>query len=308
MKNIAKLFDYFKLAFHLNKQNKRLYLPQIVLILLQVVLYLALGVFLYKLAVSFGDRGFVKEVLWDSFINLAWWIGIVIVLSLIASIVIESGLYNMYSRCIKEGQLEEGAFSQGVSKYFLKFLLADILMLILWVIILIPYIIIGLLSLLTGFILIPLLISVFTIMWKVSMVVEDVAVIEGFRRGFRFAKKNFIPLSFLVMIMGAFTSQGGGGSFSTNSRNGDSSNDISTLKEKLPGDIDFPNIPFPESYMEALPYIKMGFYILIPVVGVAIIVNSLVLMIFKIFFGLSTFIMYIDSTKDIKDEVTLEVE
>ncbi len=316
MKGVAKLFDYFKLAFHLNNENRRLYLPQIVLIFLKAGLYLVFGVYLYRLMVSFGDSGFSWEIIKSSFKSLVWRIGGIILFANLAAIVVEAGLFNMYKICIQKGKYEYGAFSEGVRKNFIRFLLADFLMILAWVLMLIPYIIIGILSLFAGFVLIPLLISIFTIMWKTSMAVEDVFVIEGFKRGYRFAKKHFVPLSVFVIIKTAFLfmqsggSGGGSGGSSANASNWDwgSKNLPPSITDKVPDGLKTADISFHEAYMKALPYAKIGFYLLIPIISIAIIVGSLVRMVFEIFFGLATFVMYIENTKEANDEAALGVK
>jgi hypothetical protein len=318
MKGVAKLFDYFKLAFHLNNENRRLYLPQIVLIFLKAGLYLVFGVYLYRLMVSFGDSGFSWEIIKSSFKSLVWRIGGIILFASLAAIVVEAGLFNMYKICIQKGKYEYGAFSEGVRKNFIRFLLADFLMILAWMLMLIPYIIIGVLSLFAGFVLIPLLISIFTIMWKASMVVEDVFVIEGLKRGFRFAKRHFVSLSVLVILKAAFLSVQGGGSSGGGSASGSSANLSNwnwssqkygaTFTDKAMDGFKISDMSFHEAYMQALSYIKIGFYILIPIVGIAIIVASLIRMVFEIFFGLATFIMYIENTKEASDEAALGVK
>ena len=307
MKDITKLFDYFKRAFHLNTHNRRLYLPQIVLILINACLFIAFGIFIYRVMAGFRYSGFSEYIIIKALIDMAWWIGGWIVFGILSSVVLEAGIFNMYRVCIIDNELISGEFFQGVRKNFLRFFLADIIMLVVWLLILIPYIIVGFLSLMTGFVLIPLMISVFTTMWKVSMVVEDVFVIEGFKRGFHFAVDHFIPLSILVIIRESFLNFGNG-SYNSSSSGKESSSSSSKFFEDLPGDMDPSDIPFSKGYIEALPYIKMGFYILIPVVTVAIIVGSLVRMVFKIFFGLTSFVMYVDNANRHVDESSWEVE
>lgn len=307
MKDITKLFDYFKEAFHLNRENRRLYMPQMVLIFIKTCLYLAFGLFLYKLVVSFEYRGFGKEVLEDIFLNMAWWIGGMIIFSIVASIVFEAGLFNMYKVCIYKKQFMGGEFVEGVRKNFIRFLLADFIMLLVWLLILVPYIIVGVLSLLIGFVLIPLMISVFTIMWKVSMVVEDIFVIEGFKKGFHFAVEHFIPLSVLVIIRGSFLSIGNA-SYNSNSGNGSTTNTSPKFMDDFLGDFNPRYIPFKRGYMEVLPYIKLGFYIMLPVISIAIIVGSLVRMVFQIFFGLTSFVMYINNGNPAEHDFFSEVK
>ncbi len=306
MKNIVKLFDYFKQAFHLNVENKRLYMPQIVLILIKTCLYLFFGIFLYQVMVSFGQTGFSEILIRNALFGMGGWIIGMVVFTILAGIVLEAGLYNMYKVCIFDKELISGEFFQGVRKNFFKFLITDIIMVIFWLLLLIPYIIVGVLSLLTGFVLIPLIVTIFTIMWKVSMVVEDIFVIEGLKRGFHFAVDNFIPLGLLVIIRESFLNIGNG-SWRSNSSSGDSSESASGFMEDLPVDIKPPEFSVREGYVKALPYIRMGFYILLPVISIAIIVGSLVRMVFQIFFGLASFIMYVDNNFTANDMYT-EVE
>ncbi|SHI37936.1 hypothetical protein SAMN02745751_00186 [Dethiosulfatibacter aminovorans DSM 17477] len=306
MKDVARLFDYFKDAFHLNVENRKLYMPQIILILVKTCIFLAFGIFIYQVIVSFEYTGFSENVIKDAVFGLAWWIAGMILLGIIGGIVIEAGLFNMYRVCIYERELRSGEFFEGVRKNFLKFLLADFIMLIVWLLIFIPYIIIGVLSLLTGFVLIPLMISVFTIMWKVSMAVDDVFVIEGFKRGFHFAVEHFIPLSVLVIIRESFLNLGNG-SWKSNSRSS-SSNSSSNFMDDLPIDIEPPDITVHQGYLKALPYIKIGFYVMLPVISIAVIVGSLVRMVFQIFFGLASFIMYADNVSKPDERSSWEVE
>jgi hypothetical protein len=78
--------------------------------------------------------------------------------------------------------------------------------------------------------------------------------------------------------------------------------------DDLPGDFNLGDIPFKQVYMEALPYIKIGFYIMLPLISISIIVGSLVRMVFQIFFGLTSFVMYMDKGKPATHDMFSEVE
>jgi len=306
MNEIAKLFDYFKRAFQVNKNNRGLYLPQITLILVKACYYLAFGIFLYQLTIGIGDMGFEATTFKEVFFSMAWWIGGMIVVGGLGSMVVEAGLFNMYKVSINDELIDSNIFFEGVRKYFIRILLANILMMIFWVAFAIPYFIISVFTLLAGFILIPLLITVFTTMWKVSMVIEDLTVIEGLKRGIRFSTKHFVPLSALVIIKQAFLSSQAGSSGNANAGNWDSSNNISKVTDNSPVDLDTVHFSFNDVYAQALPYIKTGFYILIPVVSIAIIIASMVRMVFEIFFELSIFVMYIEKSKEAELEPIAE--
>ncbi len=293
MERIARIFDYMKSAFHLNKENRGLYKPQIVLILIKTAFFIFTGVLLYKVMLFIGSNRFWVSSIWQLVFGLIFWFLSVILLLAIVGVIVEAGLYNMYKSCIVTGALTEGAFSDGVRKYFIRFLLADLLMIVAWILFLVPFIFIGFLTLMVGFVLVPLLFAIFTAMWKVNMVMEDTRVIEGLRNSIAFGKSHFLPLGFLVMIRGAFLSMSGGGGGGSGG-----SNSASTGSQIGPaGD----NVTFGYMYREILPYLKIAFYVLIPVVSAAIIISSLVRMVFQVFFSLCIFIMYQENT--VGDEV-----
>ena len=292
MKDISSLFDYFKKAFQLNKSNKELYLPQVALILTKAAMFIAFGVILYQFAMDVGEVGFGVESLIEYAKTMAWWgVGLVFITA-VGGIVVESGLYNMYKTSLNEEALTMTVFTDGVSEYFFRMLFANLLLLVFWFIILIPYVIIGIITLFAGFVLIPILITIFTTMWKVSIVMDDMKVMDGLRNGINFAKANFKPLAVLMIIKSAFLSSAGGsgGSGNSGSSNWNNTGDISHV------DMGFES--FQEGYVQALPYIKTGFFVAIPVISIAIIIGSLVKMVFEIFFNLSIFVMYNETVKD----------
>lgn len=298
MKRVVLIFDYFKRAFSLNKTNKALYQPQIALILLKTCLLIIYAIILYKIMVSMGNASFSFEVLWDIILKSTGWLIIVIILQSLASIVVEAGLYNMYKSCILNEHVESGVFQEGVMKYFFRFLSADMLMILIWIILLIPYIIIGILTLAAGFVIIPLLFVVFTTMWKVIIVMEEAKLFESLQRSINFAKVNFLPLSVLVIIQKAFSALAGGGS------GGSASSNVGTWRQsansgqtttKITDAFENTKLSFEQWYPDFLSYFKTGLYIAIPVISIAVIVSSLVKMVFKIFFSLSVFVMYFEN-------------
>jgi hypothetical protein len=292
MERIARIFDYMKSAFRLNKENRGLYRPQIVLILIKTVFFIFTGVLLYKVMLFIGENKFWISNIWQLVFGIILWLLAVVFLLAIVGVIVEAGLFNMYKSCIVTGALTEGAFADGVRKYFIRFLLADLLMIIVWILFLVPFIFIGFVTLMVGFVLIPLLFAIFTAMWKVNMVMEDTRVIEALRNSIAFAKNHFLPLGVLVVIRSAFLSISGSG-------NGSGGSNSTSARSQLQPAGD--NVSFGYMYNEILPYLKIGFYILIPIVSVAIIISSLVRMVFQVFFSLSIFIMYQENA--VGDEV-----
>lgn len=301
MEKLLTIFDYMKISFKLNKNNRALYKPQIVLILLKGLFYVVIGVMLYDFIFSIDD--FQSPI--DIIFKFLFQIGGLSIASLffyyIGVIIVESGLYNMYKSCIMKEKVYEGIFTDGVRKYFMKFLIIDILTMIAWIILFIPFIIISMITLLAGFVLIPLLASIFTSMWKVSIVMDECKIYQGLKNSFNFAKTYFVQVSCIVILSQAFsglTSGGGLGNF--NFPTGNSSSDLK------PSTDDF-NLPLSQWYTEAIEYLKIGFYILIPVVSIAVIISSFVKMVFKIFFELTLFVIYNANNNKQSPELTKEV-
>ncbi|MTI47040.1 MAG: hypothetical protein FH761_04330 [Firmicutes bacterium] len=279
MRKSYLIFDYFKEAFHINKKNKKIYLPQLALIGFKSLTIILAGIFLYS---------FIKKelfILYDfnRVMGLISNFGIKIVIVFLAygivSVIIESGLYNMYKELILTKGLTKGTFWTGVKKYALKFLLGKILVLIGWIIIIPFYLILGVATLLIGLTLIPIIISVFLSMWKTSLVMNDHGVIAAFRDSFGFAKRNFFPLSLLQIIHWAFVHRNSG---SLNSQS-----NFSNFSNKPSIDLDF-----------AINATKVLIAGLIPFITISTIVTSFIRMVFEVFFSLVIFITYKNDFKN----------
>jgi len=300
MDKVLKIFDYFKLAFSVNVNNRKLYKPQIALIILKTCFYVIGGLFLYRFFLAVDRLGFSEELLWGTFLKMFGLTLVSVFTYLLLSIVVESGLYNMYKSCVNQGAIQEGDFQTGVKKYFWRFLLVDVLMIVFWILAVIPYLIVGVVTLFAGFVLVPVLIQIFTSMWKVSMVMEDVKVIDGLKRAFKFANINFLPLSVLIIIRNSFSSisKGSGGKGGSSSSNPSTNfNNWDSVPEDIGNDIATSfDTSFYQWYDKAFPFVKAGFIILIPVISIAVLISSLIKMVFQIFFSLSLFIMYHEIT------------
>ncbi len=315
MNNIGKLFDYFKKAFHINKQNKGLYMPQMVFIVLKAIMFVGVGVFLFNFVTNIDEMAYMDKALIQTFVGFAWWMVALVLVGVFGSMIVEAGLFNMYKMTLIGENVNSTVFYEGVRKYIVKILLANLLTFAFWILFLIPYVIIGVLTLLSGFIVIPLLITVFTTMWKVSIVIEELGVIQGLKQSIRFAKANFKPLTVLVIIQQAFIASGykgsGGSGSSGNTGTGNLGN-LENMPDVMHGSsstVYNTEIEFHQMYQEALPFIKTGMYILIPVINIAIVVSSLVKMVFEIFFQLTIFIMYVENRDNIEvDENKNKIE
>jgi hypothetical protein len=124
MEKAYMVFDYFKEAYHINRENKVLYRPQIVFILLKLLMIILIGLRIYTWIGAFdldairalNENDVLRFILSYGFAILA----IVIVYSII-SVVFESGIYNMYKKCLLDGSAQTADFYEGVRAYFLKF-------------------------------------------------------------------------------------------------------------------------------------------------------------------------------------------
>lgn len=311
MEKIAIIFDYFKEAFKLNTENKGLYKPQLAFIAAKTCLLIFISVSLYGILHKVSYFNSVDEMIGWSLLGLAGKMFFVGIVFFVISVIFEAGLYNMYKEVVLNGSLREGLFKEGISKYFVKFLLTDLFTAGFWIVISVPYAIVGAVTLSAGFVLIPLIINIFTTMWKVSIVMDEIGVFEGLKTSFNFAKSNFLPLSAMIIIREAFINMSGGGSYGGNS----SSN---TFNYKMNGGnqdmwnskfdgLDNPVFNIQHALNEMLPSIKQIFMIVVPVVSIIFVMFSIIQMVFIVYFSLSIFVMYDDKTKKIGLESPEEV-
>ena len=289
MDKLVLVFDYFKEAFHTNKQNKALYKPQIVLIAARVLLIIFVGIGVYSWlgidnlnALSLADpRDLLGLVLGIGSRLLA-----ILLAYALLSVILESGLLNMYKKAVTLGHTELGDFKEGVSKYFFRLLAGELIILICYLLSLPFYIILGILTLTVGLTVIPLVAAVFLTMWKVSLVMNDTGIFTAVKDSFGFAKRNFIPLTVLQIIHWAFA-KGVGGGGSSNFRFPENNSTGSSLTDGFNG------LPGVEHALESFVRIlKITIAVLIPVISIATIAASIVAMIFEVFFSLAIFVAY----------------
>lgn len=294
-----RLFDYFKAAYRINRQHKELYRPQIYLILLRGLLVLLTVFSLFDLTerlIQLGDMAGSNQfmrIFWNEFSGLP----LILILAtlfilLFGSTYVEAGLYNMYYKLSIQDN-DDADFIYGANRYFFPFLFGNIIIGLFWFFAIIPYVLLGLLTLTLGFTLIPLIVGVFLMVWKVALVSEQIGTFPAFGKSFSFGKRHFIPSSLLLMIKGSLsTLSGGGGSggggntgSSWQSNNGDIFNLPSTPGRFRPD-------PFVETdWMEVLKIIGIAVTSVITVITVVV---GLIHMVFDIFFGLVFTQVYLD--------------
>ena len=295
---ILKLFDYFKVAFQLNLNNKQLYKPQIVFLVVRGLLIISSAFAL----LSIGDKMIhLTSMDFNRFASLFWseFQGVPLLLTLITLLVmvfgstyVESGLYHMYYKAYK-GELAVGDFSAGAGAYFLKFFGGNLLVILFWILALIPYLITGILTLTVGFTLIPILVSTFLLVWKASLVSDQTTLGGAFKKSYRFAKTHFIPTMTFVIIQNAMTSiaSGGGGGGGGSSNISQTTNTSNTFFQDIPSGFPSQDLPFPNRFFnyETLKLVVIGITTLITV---GTIITGMIQMLFNIFFGLTTIVIY----------------
>jgi len=301
LNKIVLIFDYFKEAFHTNKKNKSLYKPQIALIAVRVFLMLLVGIGVYRW-IGVGNITSISAMRSEQILGFMFSQGfkllaIMLVYALI-SVIIESGLLNMYKKAVTQGYTESGDFKEGLSKYFLKLLLGEVLIILCYIPILPFYLLLGIVTLTVGLTVIPIVIGVFLTMWKISLVMNDTGIFAAAKDSFGFAKRNFIPLAVLQIIHWAFihAASGGGGSSNisnVNNFNNDFNQGFSNDFFATPG------------MEEMIRIIKIVIAILLPIISIAIIAGSIIVMIFEVFFSLTLFVAYKNDFKVEEKQIAL---
>ncbi len=289
------LFDYFKRTFELNKKNKQLYTPQVLFLILKGGLLLLtffsfLQVFDRISPLIGNDFSKVMTLLWSTFrgVPLIMTLTTLIVL-LFGSTFVEAGLYHMYALLV-QGKEDHPSFMLGASKYFFPFLGGNILIFLFWVIALLPYLLVGLLTLSIGLFLIPIMVGILLITWKASLVVDDDGLFTALKNSINFGKKNFIPLGVFVVIKNALSSlNGGSGGGSSNFSN--SYNNYNSFNELPNG----PNLGgWNNSIDPFLDGMRIVMIVLFSIISVTTILAGLIQMLFDIFFGLCSVVIYVD--------------
>ena len=303
MNKIVLIFDYFKEAFHINKKNKSLYKPQIALIAVRVFLMLLVGIGVYRW-VGVGNITSITAMRSNQILGFLFSQGfkllaIMLVYALI-SVIIESGLLNMYKKAVTQGHTESGDFKEGLSKYFLKLLLGEVLIILCYIPIFPIYLFLGIITLTVGLTVIPIVIGVFLTMWKISLVMNDTGIFAAAKDSFGFAKRNFIPLSVLQIIHWAFIHAASGGSGGGSSNISNVNNFNNGFGEGIENEV--VSMPGME---EVIRIIKIVIAILLPIISIAIIAASIIVMIFEVFFSLTLFVAYKNNFKVEEKQIAL---
>ena len=298
---ILKIFDYFKIAFRLNTSNKQLYKPQIIYLVLRGILILLTGLSFLEITETLlpfiGKVSVTKFFLlfWNNFKGTSLLLVVVTLLVVIfGSTYVEAGLYAMYDK-INRNEDEDIVFAAGANRYFLSFLLGNIIIALVWLLLLVPYLIVGAITLTLGFVWVPIIVGALLMVWKASIVTDNVGTIEAMSRSINFGKRHFVPANVYIIIQMALSkaSGGGGGSGNTSSfqNSFNSNNDgITNLPFQTPGIV--PDTSFNKLFDQS--FISTAIAIGTAVISIISIIAGMIQMIFDIFFGLTTLIIYQD--------------
>ena len=302
-KKILKLFDYFKIAFETNIHHKELYKPQIIYLLLRGLLIFLSGLTLVDLSTKMAP--FVGTVSFSRFFSLMWGeflgtplllVAVTMIVMLFGSTYVEAGLYYMYDKLLEDGR-SEPVFATGANRYFLSFLAGNILIGLFWLVAALPYILLGLITLTLGFIWIPIIISALLMVWKASVVCDQAGVFTAIGSSLSFGKRHFVPANVFIIIRTALTNMGGGGS-----GNGGSSNYSSSFND-FKGNFNAGPFNGPSGRMPGADWFRFGegfnifkaiFTGIIGLISIVTVVAGMIHMLFEIFFGLTTVIIYRD--------------
>lgn len=207
MKKFLLVFDYFKEVFEVNRNNKLLYKPQIIMAIIKALIVLGISTFTY-LYIEYlinSNPYFGISLLTSILLGILGILGIITVLWLVLML-FESGFYYMYFKSLTSGTVRDIDFWDGVRKYFLKFIIVDIMTKVIWIFVGILTFIAGILTLGVGFVLVPIAFMIFISMWKVSIVYDNCGIFEALGKSMKFAGRHFIPFSLFMLITFAFTS------------------------------------------------------------------------------------------------------
>lgn len=304
------LFDYAKIAFGLNKSHRSLYKPQIVFLILRGILLLLTFLTLTNLVVQVIEvqASFYQSLhfFWELMKGLPLLILVATLLvTWFGSAYVEAGLIALYIGAY-EGTFDQVDFWDNANRHFLWFILGDFLVLLVWIIGLIPFFLVGLLTLTLGFIWVPIIVSTFLMTWKVALISDQAGIMNAFKSSFSLAKNHFFPmigytvLKNAIMNLGA-GSGGGGGSANSNINLPSNLNNNDTVFNgfNTPSEFGTPDM------MNSLHVIEYVLYAVIGLITVISIIAGLIKMIFHIFFGLMTVVIYRDKFRSFNIEESI---
>ena len=297
---ILKLFDYFKIAFELNMTHKELYKPQIIFLVLRAVLIFLAGISMVEITNTMMP--FIGSVTVTKFFALTWseFRGTPLLLFLTTFLVsgfgstyVEAGLYDLYGK-INRDQTEDLSFSSSANRYFLTFLIGNILIVLFWIVASLPYLIVGLLTMTLGLVWVPIIVSALLMVWKAAVVTEETGVFDAFGKSIAFCRRNFWPTTIIILIKSAVSTMTGSGGSTGNS--GNVSNSFNNFDNGSIESMPFDGPSFSPSFgksksFDVLPTLLTGVIALVSVVSV---LAGMVQMLFEIFFGITAVVIYQD--------------
>ncbi len=212
MKNNSKfiqLMDYFKTTFKFLIENKGILRPIIFFILSRTVVAM---IFVLSLLPTITNLREIVQIINKSgsgigpdlkpIINQLVGLPLIafialIIISTFGFTLLEAKLYINYAKIIPNTTNK----SKGLIRTFLAFLLANIIIMIAWIVLAVPYVIVGIVSLSIGFALIPFLVDVLLLYYKGIYVVSDKNIFSSLGASIKFAWKNLLLSAILQLII-----------------------------------------------------------------------------------------------------------
>ncbi len=204
-----QLMDYFKITFKLLIENKNILMPIIFFILSRTLVSI---LFVLSLLPTISNLNEMLQIINNpnskAMLNIEPILNqltglplitfiILIIISTFGFTMLEAKLYINYAKIIPNKSKSE----KGLIRTFIAFLVANILIMFMWIIIAIPYAFIGLVTLSLGFAIIPFLLDILLLYYKGIYVVSDKNIFSSLVTSIKFAWKNIIISAILQLII-----------------------------------------------------------------------------------------------------------
>ncbi len=205
----TQLLDYLKESFNLLVKNKQILMPIIFFILSRTAVAM---IFVLSLLPTISNLNEILKMIDTSRgafapelrpvlsqltgLPLVAFI-VLIIISTFGFTMLEAKLYINYAKIIPKTPSQ----GKGLVRTFLAFLVANIIIMLSWIIIAIPYVLIGFLTLSLGFAVIPFLIDILLLYYKGIYVVSDKNIFSSLSESIRFAWKNIVISAILQLVI-----------------------------------------------------------------------------------------------------------
>ncbi len=201
-----QLLDYFKITFKMFWSRKKIYLP---IIVYHAIMFVFLAAFLLSMIKPFIEVINMANNAGDFLTVIKPFIGLplltafpLFLLALLGPTLLDAILYTIYRSYLGDSITSP---KKNIVRVFLEFLLANIIILLFWILAFIPYMIVGTLTLLIGFSLIPFLVNVLLLFYKSVYITTDKNILQSMKESINFAYENIVIALLLQISMMLFS-------------------------------------------------------------------------------------------------------